>query len=130
MNMSVFFFCKRETAYEVCISDWSSDVSSSDLMESVHHGRDRGDGMWITMALAGFGESIPARPDSAHADTHSGYSRTTLRNMGTKMPFGIGYASNSRVSGPTEPFRIHPSGACKSEEHTSELQSLMRISYA
>src|SRR3546814_5854140 len=27
-----FFFCKQKTAYEMCISDWSSDVCSSDLM--------------------------------------------------------------------------------------------------
>src|SRR3546814_9583462 len=26
-----FFFFKQKTAYEVCISDWSSDVCSSDL---------------------------------------------------------------------------------------------------
>src|SRR3546814_16323308 len=28
---SFFFFCKQKTAYEMRISDWSSDVSSSDL---------------------------------------------------------------------------------------------------
>src|SRR3546814_5803706 len=28
----VFFFCKQKTAYEMRISDWSSDVCSSDLM--------------------------------------------------------------------------------------------------
>src|SRR3546814_17233262 len=28
---SMFFFCKQKTAYEVRISDWSSDVCSSDL---------------------------------------------------------------------------------------------------
>src|SRR3546814_3105593 len=27
------FFCKQKTAYEVLISDWSSDVCSSDLLE-------------------------------------------------------------------------------------------------
>src|SRR3546814_8259654 len=26
-----FFFIKQKTAYEMCISDWSSDVCSSDL---------------------------------------------------------------------------------------------------
>src|SRR3546814_1772520 len=25
------FFCKKKTAYEMCISDWSSDVCSSEL---------------------------------------------------------------------------------------------------
>src|SRR3546814_5933027 len=29
-----FFFCKQKTAYEMRISDWSSDVCSSDLFQS------------------------------------------------------------------------------------------------
>src|SRR3546814_6535527 len=38
----LFFFFKQKTAYEMRISDWSSDVCSSDLM--VHHPhRDLGD---------------------------------------------------------------------------------------
>src|SRR3546814_4063375 len=31
--MCVFFFFKQKTAYEMRISDWSSDVCSSDLLE-------------------------------------------------------------------------------------------------
>src|SRR3546814_8208698 len=31
MNTIVFFFFKQKTAYEMRISDWSSDVCSSDL---------------------------------------------------------------------------------------------------
>src|SRR3546814_2570899 len=31
-GMVVCFFCKQKTAYEVRISDWSSDVCSSDLV--------------------------------------------------------------------------------------------------
>src|SRR3546814_7160771 len=30
-----FFFCKQKTAYDVRISDWSSDVCSSDLFLSI-----------------------------------------------------------------------------------------------
>src|SRR3546814_9285252 len=30
----IFFFCKQKTAYEVRISDWSSDVCSSDLAQA------------------------------------------------------------------------------------------------
>src|SRR3546814_6086866 len=30
-NLSVFYFFKQKTAYELRISDWSSDVCSSDL---------------------------------------------------------------------------------------------------
>src|SRR3546814_1298396 len=31
-----FFFCKQKTAYEMRISDWSSDVCSSDLPAERH----------------------------------------------------------------------------------------------
>src|SRR3546814_5273286 len=31
----MFFFCKQKTAYELRISDWSSDVCSSDLTLAV-----------------------------------------------------------------------------------------------
>src|SRR3546814_2510207 len=31
-DVVVFFFCRQKTAYEVRISDWSSDVCSSDLL--------------------------------------------------------------------------------------------------
>src|SRR3546814_3272692 len=34
--MSVFFFFKQKTAYEMRISDWSSDVCSSDLLIRQH----------------------------------------------------------------------------------------------
>src|SRR3546814_6479687 len=30
------FFCKQKTAYELRISDWSSDVCSSDLSAGIH----------------------------------------------------------------------------------------------
>src|SRR3546814_8020597 len=42
----VFFFFKQETAYEMRISDWSSDVCSSDLRQITGFGRlivERGD---------------------------------------------------------------------------------------
>src|SRR3546814_1567598 len=66
-----FFFFKQKTAYEMRISDWSSDVCSSDLIA----------------------ETLP------HFDQEYGAEGARLRDG-------------------------------RSEEHTSELQSLMRISYA
>src|SRR3546814_1480643 len=33
-----FFFCKQKTAYEMRISDWSSDVCSSDLWRTIWRG--------------------------------------------------------------------------------------------
>src|SRR3546814_1149912 len=37
----VIFFFKQKTAYEMRISDWSSDVCSSDLMTTNHLGSER-----------------------------------------------------------------------------------------
>src|SRR3546814_7658350 len=34
----MFFFCKQKTAYEMRISDWSSDVCSSDLQQEQANG--------------------------------------------------------------------------------------------
>src|SRR3546814_5835570 len=34
MNVLVFFFFKQKTAYDMRISDWSSDVCSSDLLHA------------------------------------------------------------------------------------------------
>src|SRR3546814_5596815 len=44
-----FFFFKQKTAYEMRISDWSSDVCSSDLCAPALHGRcpaSRGTSRW------------------------------------------------------------------------------------
>src|SRR3546814_9296242 len=48
----IFFFVKQKTAYEMRISDWSSDVCSSDLA---------GCGGW-TQAIASAGAMIARRP--------------------------------------------------------------------
>src|SRR3546814_2118702 len=37
MYLCVVFFFKQKTAYEMRISDWSSDVCSSDLLASERH---------------------------------------------------------------------------------------------
>src|SRR3546814_5795880 len=37
MFFCVFFFFKQKTAYELRMSDWSSDVCSSDLVPSSRH---------------------------------------------------------------------------------------------
>src|SRR3546814_8884408 len=38
--LSLFFFFKQKTAYEMRISDWSSDVCSSDFLEMDRYGID------------------------------------------------------------------------------------------
>src|SRR3546814_5397370 len=39
-HIMVFFFFKQKTAYEMRISDWSSDVCSSDLVPFFHNNDD------------------------------------------------------------------------------------------
>src|SRR3546814_2631805 len=50
MSCCIFFFFKQKTAYEMRISDWSSDVCSSDLAQKVE-GQEDGLHLW----RAGFG---------------------------------------------------------------------------
>src|SRR3546814_1090514 len=61
------------------------------------------------------GETATRRRDAVMANSHNGKRR---------LPCGS--AADFRMSGNAEPIRL----AARSEEHTSELQSLMRSSYA
>src|SRR3546814_5147654 len=107
----VFFF-KQKTAYEMRISDWSSDVCSSDL---------------------------PA-PHVRHSARHHNTGQRCERANGRRWiapDYGetrVGMAvPDLRKAAPRETFHSLHIGAVihlRSEEHTSELQSLMRISYA
>src|SRR3546814_4177327 len=47
-----FFFCKQKTAYEMRISDWSSDVCSSDLADFAAASRREAERMRIEIASA------------------------------------------------------------------------------
>src|ERR1051325_10105202 len=46
MFMSLFFFFKQKTAYEITYGDWSSDVCSSDLRGPDRLAADERDGAW------------------------------------------------------------------------------------
>src|SRR3546814_4832714 len=124
---SFIFFFKQKTAYEMRISDWSSDVCSSDLDDIAQrhvahdrsggahrHHRRRG-GVAIAAAACGAAGNAPRQPGGRRRD-HAARA-------------GEEHASDA-------PRSHHPRrdswrrGAGRSEEHTSELQSLMRISYA
>src|SRR3546814_429037 len=119
------FFFKRKTAYKRRISNLSSDVFSSDLEHQPEQQReDRRDQKEQEGARHdGRDEIAPGDhgcgADVAHAARLS--SSTALRpTMATKASCRL-CRSIDRVSIPAPP---------RSEEHTSELQSLMRISYA
>src|SRR3546814_6609216 len=102
------------------ISDWSSDVCSSDLLPTVHaHVGDR------RQILPGGVGNPCADIDLARVGVEPGDQGIEVTRRGDTdgvADSGRGYALFGR------PARIGPDH--RSEEHTSELQSLMRISYA
>src|SRR3546814_9670328 len=108
----MFLFFKQKTAYEMRISDWSSDVCSSDLILCSAAERDA-----LKQLLAlGLHDSFRLH----HADGGQ-FSWWDYRAAGFRRNLGL------RID------LVLVSDAVKarrSEEHTSELQSLMRISYA
>src|SRR3546814_3829438 len=108
--MCLFFFFKQKTAYELRISDWSSDVCSSDPeeAEASHHKHARHDLLLIVKSL--------------HL-AHRFFSPLTGR-AGRRLYNGDDSALVLLRKEAARETRE------RSEEHTSELQSLMRISYA
>src|SRR3546814_2163290 len=124
-----FFFFKQKTAYEMRISDWSSDVCSSDLSVGSIAWAPDGKSLYVTAqdtlehpvfrvdAATGKVEKLKASPDEFAGN---------IGNV-TPLPGGALLYSRNSALAPTDLF---VRDAKRSEEHTSELQSLMRISYA
>src|SRR3546814_10296193 len=110
----VFFFFKHKTAYEMRISDWSSDVCASDLWRGLEFFPRPGH---PTRQVA-----WGPRPAPPRASQKTGGPAILRVRSG---PPGAA----PRASGPPIASKA-AMGAARSEEHTSELQSLMRISYA
>src|SRR3546814_10337164 len=111
-----FFFFKAKSAYEVRISDWSSDGCFSDLLHLFHLQR----------------QYRPRRRSLISTDR-----RREWRWCKSGGPFRFPHSYPASL-----PVHTHRQAAAsrrgrqcrpargRSEEHTSELQSLMRISYA
>src|SRR3546814_4972725 len=100
----LFFFFKQKTAYEMRISDWSSDVCSSDLLS----------------AGSGLGPRVTAQllrtPSISRRKSQCSRVASCFCTM-KRSPLALARSPRG-------------SAVLRSEEHTSELQSLMRISYA
>src|SRR3546814_5259015 len=104
------------------ISDWSSDVCSSDLASVSPSGSWKDDGGDGGQFILGDRDCLADELIGAAADEH-GYWSGAGRRTGAE-----GWA---RVRKGQEPLATTVDGVGRrSEEHTSELQSLMRISYA
>src|SRR3546814_4152811 len=100
------------------ISDWSSDVCSSDLPEP-HRQRQRRD----LRSDAAKGGEFRHRAGNAAVVRVDDLPRDAPQVA--RLRFGEGGAMEQIGEG-----RLVQGGELRSEEHTSELQSLMRISYA
>src|SRR3546814_7340738 len=122
----MFFFFKQKTAYEMRISDWSSDVCSSDLQRHVGFPVDGFD-FAIRMGRGAvsaanwtrlFGEQlVPVCSAAYRAGLPQAEGRADLRQ-----------ATLNHVDLASEDWQFWLDA--RSEEHTSERQSLMRTSYA
>src|SRR3546814_8475712 len=127
--MWMFFVVKQKTAYEMRISDGSSDVCSSDLAD--------GDIIVTAQRRAESINDVGMAIQAVDAETLENLRVTDVRDLTAVAPsFTV---SQSYQGVPTYTLRgigfntINLSATStvgKSEEHTSELQSLMRISYA
>src|SRR3546814_2999290 len=120
----VVFFFKQKTAYELRISDWSSDVCSSDLRDL--HKRAR------QARLVNRNLRYAARRDdrgqrASGARDHSGKKGKHIRRQGLHI-VKHKHRSHAVCQGQCGKQRL--ARWRRSEEHTSELPSLMRISYA
>src|SRR3546814_4148886 len=106
----VVFFVKQKTAYEMRISDWSSDVCSSDLLILI----------FSELVRWGFGDrplylDIPAALGGAvPLPGGGGYPAYRLAIIAVGLVTAVG---------------LYLLIAKRLEEYTSELQSLMRYSY-
>src|SRR3546814_8428207 len=110
------------------ISDWSSDVCSSDLLDRQ-----------MRLQLAPEGDAFqqgaaPVQPRQAEAEGRVHVEVAVDEGRRHQVPAGVDLLPRRRLD-----LRSHFGDAAilhgdvlpaRSEEHTSELQSLMRISYA
>src|SRR3546814_5485367 len=106
--MWFFFFLKQKTAYELRISDWSSDVCSSDL------------NLLFRKTARNFNPACAMAGKVCIVEVEEVVEIGAIDPDHVHLP---GIYVDRIVHNPTPEKR-------RSEEHTSELQSLMRTSYA
>src|SRR3546814_1467084 len=102
------------------ISDWSSDVCSSDLSSSPTAAGDAGTASPVRSVDLSVGQLDVL--DRAFSDTRV---QLGLLDDGVQLHF-----DGAQIKGTLDVPSTLPALRGRSEEHTSELQSLMRISYA
>src|SRR3546814_3351162 len=144
-----FFFFKQKTAYEMRISDWSSDVCSSDVLaagpdalklfvagvpaESPAADEDEISTDQLTRRLEE-AETVVVRAETLHDQAVQDLREIEDRDRPLAAKQAGAERDQSHASDRIAQLEQKPDFAgladARSEEHTSELQSLMRTSYA
>src|SRR3546814_9581999 len=124
--MFVFFFFKQKTAYEMRISDWSSDVCSSDLYAHMNINYLRLDGP-LPRYADGWQSVLGALRGGRFFTTTGEVLIPEFTIGGAKSGEETVFGRNSLVRAKIEWTFPLAFAEIRSEEHTSELQSLMRI---
>src|SRR3546814_4848155 len=131
-----FFFVKQKTAYEMRISDWSSDVCSSDL-KLLKSMTDEVAGLVLTdnyrqnQALSLMERMSVSRLGSKQHFIQTLESQGLIDRQIEDLPSDSEIAERkARTLGLTPPELSIQLSHTRSEEHTSEIQSLKSISKA
>src|SRR3546814_4110878 len=121
--MDDIFFFRQKTAYDLRIMDWSSDVCSSDLSvgNARHHAEIVGDQDERKPELL---PQVGQHAQNLRLDSDIERRRGLVSDQQLRIAHQCHRDHHALAQSPRELVRV------RSEEHTSELQSLMRISYA
>src|SRR3546814_4918232 len=127
------FIFRSKTANDMRISDWSSDVCSSDLLVLTGlAAQQRGTSTTASANVhptALLGATLPAETRDYIATANSEPALTTDSRAAYAILNWNHPGIDTKLLGSYYSVRAHDY-VYRSEEHTSELQSLMRISYA
>src|SRR3546814_1881727 len=91
----IFFFFKQKTAYEMRISDWSSDVCSSDLINLMQTNKVSLTEDFLSKTFLGTKDNIQALVDLKTEDLQKVYDQVSQPAVNNKQSFEqkIGRAS-------------------------------------
>src|SRR3546814_1993346 len=98
-----FFFFKQKTAYEMRISDWSSDVCSSDLSERVF------DIVREQIVVGELATDMPIRQDALAAEL--GVSKIPVREALARLE-----QEGLLISHPNRGYLVRPMSAAEADE--------------
>src|SRR3546814_1438964 len=134
------FFCKQKTAYVMRIRDWSSDVCSSDLLAHSEYGQ------LVLASLPGLSSDSARKIGEAYETLGDVLNAAEKGEASASLPKSLHHELSRANNWSNAMDRVElieksadkngmdaitaTSDAYRSEEHTSELQSLMRSSYA